>query len=171
LLSIDYYGLSSNHRGRCVVASYSIGNYLGTIAICGMLSEMSILLLYDIILTAYKNNPSRFPEKPIQYEEFEKYIQASREEYIKKFIGKKEIVEHSKAIRQIRRKYLHFFKIDYSDIESDAISAFEYIINMLTIVTGLGISSSTPGAIALDPDFLFYIKQKGFIANPRNKSS
>lgn len=149
-----------------IVTSYSIGNYLGTIAICGMLSEMSILLLYDIICYLHDNNHKKFNENPVKYEEFEKLGQAKREKEIKKFIANQKIIEISKSLRNIRRKYLHFFKIDYKDIQSDALKAFDYIIQMLKIITGLSLNSTTPGEISLHPDFRLYIRQFGSSENP-----
>lgn len=146
-------------------ASFAMGDYVGTIALCGMLSEMTILMCYDMIEIMYRNRLYSFSEKPIKYEKFERYGQAKREEYIDKFLDKKEIVNLSKSIREIRNKYLHYFKMEYSTLESDSEEAYENIIDMLKIVTGLGISKTRPGAIALDPNFLHYIKLKGFDKN------
>ena len=149
-----------------IVASYSIGNYLGTIAICGMLSEMSILLFYDIICYLHDNKYYNFKEKPVKYEDFEKFDQGRREKEIKKFLSDHKIIELSKAIRNIRKKYLHYFKSDYSNMQSDALKVFDNIIQILKIITGLGISATTPGAISLNRNFHLYIKQFGITENP-----
>lgn len=145
---------------RHAKASYVLGNYLGTIALCGMVSEMVALLLWEIsqvTLNGKKMQPE--DEKSVYGSTFEKLGQDRRISILSSYnLIDNSLVEKFNLIRLKRRKYLHFYSVDYSQISIDAIEVFHATVSIVVGVIGQGLNE---GKLILNPALLKYLEEKG----------
>ena len=91
--------------------SYMLGNYLGTISLCGMVGEMLAILLFEIAELEYLGKKmTRTDERGLFGNSFERLGQGRRVSilYANRLIDK-ELKDSFDAIRSNRRQYLHFW--------------------------------------------------------------
>lgn len=101
---------------RNAKASYFVGNYLSTVALCGVVAEMMAIFLYEVAQIEGKAIKTKKGYK-LNSEWFEKKSQERRVEAL----STNNIIDRSIAlkfdtIREIRRKYLHRWSVDHSKI-------------------------------------------------------
>ena len=91
--------------------SYILGNYIGTISLCGFVSEMIALMVFDITDKKINNQDlDKVLQRELFGSEFEKLGQDRRIEILKVYgIISKETYKLYKEIKDIRRKYIHFW--------------------------------------------------------------
>jgi hypothetical protein len=145
---------------RHAKASYVLGNYLGTIALCGMVSEMVALLLWEISrvsINGKKMEPE--DEKGIFGSTFEKLGQERRVSILSTYnLINSSLVESFDLIRSKRRTYLHFYSADYSQISTDAIRVFHATVTVVVGAIGQGVKD---GKLVLNIALLKYLEEKG----------
>ncbi|EKD26023.1 MAG: hypothetical protein ACD_79C01402G0003 [uncultured bacterium] len=141
---------------------YSLGNYLGTIALCGVVSEMISILFYEISpLTINGQSITKDQEEKIFGREFENLGQERRVAVLNAYnIISKELEGHFNKIRNIRKKYLHFYSKDHNDISKDALQAYESIFVLLSNLTCQG---TKDGMFIMNPKFTLYLEKLGLI--------
>jgi hypothetical protein len=144
------------------LVSYMTGNCLGTIALCGMVAEMSAILLFEIC--EFRLNDKVMDEemqKKIFGFTFERLGQERRINILQAYSL---IDEKTKKafddIRTIRRNYLHFYSKEISNIESDAKKAFHATTDIVITIIGQDIDN---GRIVLNPVLVKYLEKKGII--------
>ncbi len=120
--------------------SYALGNYIGSIALCGMVSEMVAIMLFD--LHSFRINKQEMDEsiqQSIFGSKFEKLGQDRRVSILKTYglISDEQKKIYDK-VRNIRRKYLHFWSQSDAKIESDAVDCFTSTVKI--VIDGLGLS-------------------------------
>ena len=92
---------------RHTKAAYMIGNYLGTIAVTGIVAEMVAILVFDI-----RSDPEKFPNRQEQLfgREFEKLDQTRRVDVLRGLgWSDDKRLRHSEESAATRRKYMHLW--------------------------------------------------------------
>lgn len=142
-------------------SSYSLGNYIGAIALCGMVSEMVAIMLFD--LHSFKVNGHEMDiktQKSVFGSEFEKLGQERRVSILFSYgLISSEIKTLYDKVREIRRKYLHFWSQSNEGIETDAVDCFVSTVKI--VVDGLGLSV-VDGRLILRPEIISRLKEKSF---------
>jgi hypothetical protein len=145
---------------RHAKAGYMIGNYLGTISLCGMVSEMLAILLFEI-------SELRIDERPMSPDDqtslfgstFEKLSQERRVKVLKAFgIIDQETSDAFELIRSKRRRYLHLWSQDHDSLPADAIAVFHRTAFIAVKVIGQEIHD---GKLSLNPSILKYLDRAG----------
>lgn len=143
---------------RYAKASYAIGNYLGTIALCGMVAEMITILTFDT--TNFNINGKEMNESDqssLFGSKFERLNQKRRVQVLKVY----NLITYEESnlfdtIREIRNKYLHLWSQAHGELPKDAIKCFTSAIKI--VVAGLGLSV-TDGKVNLKPSIIKYMRE------------
>ena len=152
-LSLQESKLVENLFGplRQAKTSYLIGNYVGTIGLCGMVAEKVAILIHLI------NTPDKGERK-----RFERYGQVQRVETLKRrSLVLNDSVKAFGAIRAARNRYLH----DWTSIRDDrtakeAVHIYGAAIQLVLTAMEIGF---TNGQITLAPPLVEYLKARGTI--------
>ena len=141
-------------------ASYMLGNYLGTISLCGMVSEMISILLFDISdFTINKSPLDDSLQQKIWGSTFEKLGQYRRVEILYAYnIINSELKVKFDLVRTTRKKYLHLWSQDFDNLPKDAIEVYHASISIVVKILGQNIEN---GKIILNPKIIKYLQQKG----------
>lgn len=144
--------------------SYCIENYLGTIALCGMVAEMLAMLIfevYDIAVNSYPVNKNADIQKGLFGKTFEKLGQERRVNILLAYeVINTEDQSKFDLIRKIRNKYLHFYSYGHKSIKSDALGVYSACTALFNQITGLKFNG---GVTEFNKPFRVYFKQKGII--------
>lgn len=148
------------------ICCYMFGNYLGTIALCGMVAEMASILKFEISNITIDG---RVVDSSIQKEifgcEYEKLGQERRVKVLAAFnLVSDEMKKQFDIIRTARRRYLHFLSYEHSTISSDALAVFRASISIVIDLIGQDIFE---GKFVFKPDMMRYLERKG-LARPHN---
>jgi hypothetical protein len=144
------------------IKSYILGGYLGSIAMCGMVAEMSAILIYGM---ADKNIRDRKftaeDERNIYGREYEKLGQERRVDILRAlgFIDQPTF-DSFEAIRNSRNRYLHYLSQDHSGIENDAKEALVAATRILHFIIRPTIA---PGGLSLNPALVKYLVEQGIM--------
>jgi hypothetical protein len=145
---------------RNAKAGYMCGNYLGVIALCGMVAEMVAIFLFEI--NSFKLNKiivSDEGQKAILGSSFEKLGQERRVNILNAFdIVNNEMKMSFDIIRNIRRRYLHLWSQDHEKLPSDAIKCFESAV--LLVVSTIG-QDLKDGKLILNKEIFEYLEKQG----------
>lgn len=149
---------------RQAKGNFMLGNYLSTISLSGLVGEMVAILLFDI--NEIKLNETLLSEKD-QINKFgatfEKLGQRKRLDVLFSFrIIDNELKKEFNNIREIRRKYLHFWSQEHSNIQSDANAAFQSAVKIVLNLIGQNIKQ---GKILVNPVFQKYLEKLGLLNN------
>lgn len=122
---------------------YCLSDYIGCISMCGMVCEMVIIFIYDLISI---NCEAEFLESIIDnFGKYERWGQEKRIKNLKRittsshyykdecvnnlkpFAGLlcESIFNNANTVKNIRREYLHFLSKDYSNLKSDAQNVYK----------------------------------------------
>ena len=141
-------------------ASYLLGNYLGTIAVCGMVCEMLAMLLYEMHPFFVDGKPiSRSGEEKVFGGKFQDLPQKRRVGILHTFgLMKDEIKGRFDSVRDTRNKYLHPAPNAEYASQADAEDVYVSTLFLLVKVTGYTIRS---GKICFAPQFLKWLRRRG----------
>jgi hypothetical protein len=145
---------------RNAKAGYMCGNYLGTIALCGMVAEMVAMLLFQITNFRLNNRPmSEKDQISVFGRKFEKLGQDRRVQILSAYgvIGKN-LEEAFESIRITRNRYLHLWSQDHEQLPVDAVKSFEAAVLLVVSVIGQNIKD---GKLVMNPALVRYLEQKG----------
>ncbi|MBC8278250.1 MAG: hypothetical protein H8E46_08470 [FCB group bacterium] len=142
--------------------SYITENYLGTIALCGMVSEMLAILLFDISEIRLNNNKmSKKQEEKLFGRRFEKLGQERRVKILSAYkLIDAETKNRFETIKNTRNKYLHLFSEKHDEISNDAKEVFLNSIELVKIIIGQEIKD---GKIILNPRIISYMEKRGLV--------
>lgn len=145
---------------RNAKASYVLGNYLGTISLCGMVCEMLTLLIYEISDVTFRGKPSDpKSESDLFGAAFERLGQERRVSILKSFnLIEDELRSSFELVRKKRRLYLHFFSQEHTNIQSDAVEVFNSTVAAVVHVIGQDLQD---GKIVINPNLMKYLQAKG----------
>lgn len=145
---------------RDAKASYVVGNYLGAIALCGMVGEMAAILAFDMHNEA--QDPVRYTEKAqadLFGRPFEKLGQERR---VNVLLHLGIIADETRAllesVRVRRNRYLHDWSRDHAPIKQDAVASFDACIDIVTAVLGMKIVA---GKLAFKEEVFLYLNRHG----------
>ena len=145
---------------RHAKADYMLGNYLGTISLCGIVAEMLAVLLHEISTFTLNGKQIEDTDKAKLFgKKFERLGQERRVQILRAlgFIDPKTEDEFN-FIRNKRNKYLHYYTLDQKDLPNDAIEAYNKTVLLVVFVIGQDIVN---GKIKLRPELLKYLIQHG----------
>jgi hypothetical protein len=145
---------------RNAKAAYMCGNYLGTIALCGMVAEMVAMLLFEITQFRLNNRPmSEKDQVSVFGRKFEKLGQERRVQILAAYaIIDKNLEDAFEGIRTIRNRYLHLWSQDHERLPLDAIKSFEAAV--LLVVSAIG-QNIKDGKLIMNPALVSYLERKG----------
>ncbi len=143
---------------RQAKGSFMLGNYLGTISLCGMVAEMAAILLFDLGKVQLNRTPlDEGKQRALFGSRFEKLGQERRVEVLAAYgMIDQPLRAAFDLIRTRRRRYLHLWSADHASLESDAIECFKAAV--LVVVRALGLSVDN-GKLILRREVLEYLAQ------------
>jgi hypothetical protein len=135
-------------------SSYIMGNYIGTISLAGMMSEMSAIMFFDTSTRMLKDE---------QVKEFGRSFEKMGQEQriavlVDKRIIDEELKEKFTTVRKIRRKYLHLWSFDHGAIKRDSVEIFSVALEIASSLLGITFEN---GESVLSPSVISYLKHKG----------
>jgi hypothetical protein len=147
---------------RHAKGSYALGDYLGSIALCGMVGEMVAILLWDISKVALQGHTMSEPEqRSMLGSSYEKLGQERRVDVLHTLRLVDATTKASfDSLRTIRRKYLHFFSQTHAQVAPDARRAYQDALAVVAVVLG---QSFQAGAVVLRPELMAYLTEKGIV--------
>lgn len=151
---------------RHAKASYALGNYLGTIALCGMATEMSALLMFEAfdVHNGISKHKRRVPAAFAQYfkgnNKFEREGQKRRVEILFELhVIDRPTKEKFDLVRDIRRRHLHLMSQPLDRIQQDAVKAFLASVQVVKYCLGLDVRDDK---VALRPEIHSWLESKGY---------
>lgn len=107
---------------RQAYASFLLGNYLGTLGLCGMIGEMLAIFKFDISSLEIEGRIMSLDDQRALFgNNFERLGQERRIEVLHVYgVIKDDYARLLEKIRKIRNNYLHFWSRDHDQIENDA---------------------------------------------------
>lgn len=145
---------------RNAKAGYMFGNFLGTIALCGMVAEMVSIFLFEINRFALnKRIMSDKDQKGVFGSKFEKLGQERRVNILYAFgVINDEMKQNFDVIRNIRRGYLHLWSQDHDKLPFDAVRCFEAAVMLVVSTIGQDLKD---GKLILKKAILKYLEKQG----------
>jgi len=145
---------------RHAKAAYMVGNYLGTISLCGMVAEMVAILLFE--LSEFHINNKLVDDKK-QKELFGSTFEGLGQDRRVKVLKSINIIDEKTesafdSLRLIRKRYLHLWSQDHEKLPKDAITAYNNAIHLVVQTIGQDIQD---GKIILNPALVKYLQRKG----------
>ncbi len=142
-------------------ASYCVGNFLGVIALCGTVTEMLAVLVWDLSEpTLNGRRMTKADEKALLGGGgFERLGQERRVDVLTAYglIPQQAKVEFS-TVREIRRRYLHLWSQDHDVLPADAVRAFQATVRLMAVVLG---QEFQQGKVVLSPRLVEYLERQG----------
>jgi len=140
--------------------AFILSDYLGCIALCGMVCEMAIIFLFDLAAIKVNGkplNPNR--QKQIFGREFEELGQKRRIDVLCVYgLLNKKLASDANKVRKIRNEYLHSLSKDYSKIEEDAVEAYKASFRLIKSLVDLPVGNE--GKIVIPEHLTNYLKKK-----------
>jgi len=154
---------------KSAIRSYVTGNYLSTIALCGMVAEMTIIFHYETLKIKINDRDSESIIKKLYNRSFEKLGQDQRVKFLNAlgFLDDS-LVKEFDIIRECRREYLHFLSKDLDDVAPDAKKAFDATLEIVVKILGLRIGE--PGKMVLNQNVIDYLESKGLVEKSNEKN-
>jgi hypothetical protein len=137
-----------------------LGNYLGTVALCGLVAEMFAMLLLESTDFSINGKPmDEAKQKALFGTTFEKLGQEKRIDILVAYdVIDQSLKDQFDAIRRIRRRYLHLWSEDHRSLPSDAIAAFRAATELFVRIIGQDIDK---GTLVLRPGVVKYLERRG----------
>jgi len=134
-----------------------------------MVGEMVALLLWEISNVTLLSDPlDEAGEKALFGSTFEKLGQERRTQVLLSF---RRIDAETKTafdrLRALRRRYLHFLSQPHEQLAADARTAYEQALRVVAVVLGVAFED---GGIALRPDLMTYLTERGLVEEPPNQN-
>ena len=156
---------------RDAKVSYVLGNYLGVIALCGMVAEMVAMLMWRLAEVRLNDKALTEDEEPaLLGSRFEKLRQERRVSILSVYgIVSQDVVENFDTIRLKRRRYLHLWSQSHDSLPEDAESCFRAATDLVVEVIS---ADAKKGKMLLNPRLLKYLLRKGvYKPSPDSASS
>lgn len=142
---------------RHAKAAYVVGNYLATIALGGVVAEMTALLLWDVFGSPQLEQ-SKKVSKELWRSSFETADQARRIKALRaaNLITSEEQHAYSR-IRVARREHMHLWAPPTNPIETTAVAVFDDAVYLVSTGLGLGIKE---GVLMMKQEIMNYVKAR-----------
>lgn len=155
---------------RHAKCSYVLGNYLGTISLCGTVAEMLAILLFDV--AEVKLNNRLLDEKgqvALFGSSFEKLAQERRVKILRAYgIINDTTAKRFDEVRLIRRSYLHLWSRPHSSAAEDAIAIH---VATATLVSDCVIAGYDNGRLVINAAIIRYLSKQGYLRTPNADQS
>jgi hypothetical protein len=150
---------------RHAKASFVVGNNLAVVALCGMVSEMVAVLLWQLTEASLNGRPMATEDEAALFgSSFEKLGQDRRVRVLTSYgVVSKQVVEMFETIRLTRRKYLHLWSQDHDRLPEDAVACFHAGIGLVVAAIGQDVKD---GALVLNPRLVKYLEREGMYEPP-----
>lgn len=147
---------------RNAKSSYMLGNYLGTIALCGMVAEMIAILLFEMSDLRFQNGPmTDAAQKALFGSTFEKLGQDRRVAVLHGFgLVNDATKSQFDQIRTIRKRYLHLWSHGHDSLAADAVKCYQAALGVVVTVIGQDIKDDR---IVVNPNLVKYLRERGLI--------
>lgn len=145
---------------RHAKASYVVGNYLGVVALCGMVSEMVALLLWQVTDASLNGRPMTPADEPALFgSSFERLGQDRRVHVLRAYgVINNDVVTMFDTIRLIRRRYLHLWSQDHDRLPDDAVASVHAAVGLVVAAVGQDFAD---GKVVLNPRLVKYLGRQG----------
>ena len=156
---------------RDAKVSYVLGNYLGVIALCGMVAEMVAMLMWRLADVRLNDKALAEDEEPaLLGSRFERLRQDRRVKVLSVYgIVSQDVVENFETIRSKRRQYLHLLSQSHDSLREDAESCFRAATDLVVAVIS---PDAKEGKLLLRPRLLEYLLREGvYKPSPASASS
>ena len=143
---------------------YMLANYVGTIALAGMVSEMVVMLIFELGDVKLNSQPiDKKGQAALYGSEFEKLGQERRI----KILAAHRLIDDPTAkdlneIRFTRRRYLHLWSEEHSDLPEDASRCYGAA---LLLVVRLLNPQIIDGRVSINPSLMRYLQQRGIVSS------
>ena len=156
---------------RAAKQAFILSDYLGCIALCGMVCEMAIIFLFDLANTRVNGKLlNAKQEKQIFGSTFEKLGQEKRIQALYDVeLLSEELAKDADAVRKIRRQYLHFLSKSYGKIEKDAEDAYKASFRLVKSLVDLPVGKG--GKIVIPQHLNNYLKKKSKMKSSQESDS
>jgi hypothetical protein len=135
---------------RHAKTSYMLGNYVGSIALCGLVAETMAILIYEL-------NTDSAQER----EEFEDLDQYRRVAILKeRALITPTLVQRFGDIRGMRKQYLHVWTSTGSRVQEDARRSYAIATELVREAMSIKFSE---GRVILPPKVAEYLKARGVV--------
>jgi hypothetical protein len=150
---------------RHAKASYVVGNNLAVVALCGIVSEMVAVLLWQLAEASLNGRPMTTEDEVALFgSSFEKLGQERRVRVLASYgIVSSNVVEMFDVIRRTRRKYLHLWAQAHDRLPDDAVECFHACIGLVVAAIGQDVRD---GGIVLNPKLVKYLERQGMYEPP-----
>lgn len=144
---------------RNAKSSFMVGNYLGTVALAGMVAEMVAMLLWQITDSQINGKTIEKEDEKLLFGcEFEKLGQDRRVSLLTAYgiIDAKTKAKFD-TIRSSRRHYLHLWSQDHDRLPRDGVQCFHAAVSLVITAIGQDIND---GRFVMNPRLLRYLDQQ-----------
>lgn len=137
-------------------ADFLVGNFLGTIALSGMISEMIAILQFELNRFQIQGRDMTEADQAKLFgSKFEKLGQERRIKILEAYgVISNKLYEGMIEIKDVRRKYLHFWSHSHSNLEEDSLRVLSSAVD-ITMETFL--QEFEDGGIKMKPELISYI--------------
>ena len=145
-------------------ASYLTGNFLGLIALCGLVGEMITIMMFQITKVTIQKKPMEENlQKDLFGNSFEGLGQSRRLAVLKAYgIIDDDIFRRLNTTYKTRNKYLHRLTHDHGAIKADAKAVFADTVKVMAWFLGANFGGG-PGIVSLRPELIKYLIEMNVI--------
>jgi hypothetical protein len=147
---------------RNAKASFVLGNYLSTIALCGFVAEMvAIFLLEDAEQNESQGHSIDLKVQHLSKDQIGSMRQVERVKLLfKNRVISEEMKDAYTRVRKIRRQSLHYFSDAHKDLSRDAVEAFSNAANIVQMAT---VQTVQDGGLILAPALIRLLSREGIL--------
>ncbi len=145
--------------------SYMIGNWIATIALCGVTCEMLTMLIFEMSRKYIQINGKSIDEESIQKAVFGTTFEKLTQEGKLRLLLNLGVIDegmHSSLdkVRSVRNQYIHYY--DYNaDPETRRKQALDLLTQTTEVTQNLTVVGYSNGSVILHPALLQYLKDAG----------
>lgn len=143
---------------RSAKSSYVIGNYISTIAQCGMVAEMVAMLWFRI--TPFRLGDKLLTERLEGHLFGSSFERLGQERRVAILYATEVISDDQKnsfdIVRAVRRRYLHYFSHAHASIQTDALRAYEASLNTMAALLDLSLEGTR---VKIRPELMSYVER------------
>ncbi len=154
---------------RQAMGAYMLGNYLGTIALCGLVSEMVAIMIFEIAEPEINGSRMGNTEQERLFgSTFEKLSQHRRVSILHAYGLIDDALKTSfDRIRTTRRQYLHLWSKSHDGLPGDAVNCYRDALKILASVLAMPIRD---GQLVPSPKFARYLRTRGVFVAKESES-
>jgi hypothetical protein len=147
---------------RNAKSSYMLGNYLGTIALCGMVAEMIAILLFDMSNPRFQQGEmSENTQQALFGSAFEKLGQDRRVAVLRAYgLIDDQAKSRFDEIRTLRKRYLHLWSHAHDTLKADAVKCYQSTLATVVAILGQDVQD---GQLCLNPSLAKYLQERGML--------